>query len=268
MCGTHNENNSKCFDKGVFMTIKLPNESEVSFMIEIKNLHVKVDDKEILKGLNLILKKGEVVAIMGRNGSGKSTLANTLMGNPKYEVTKGTIVFEGEDITSLSPDVRAKKGLFLSFQHPQEIPGITLRSLLRAAVNAKEGRVPPAKFTERLNNALELLKMNPEFVDRYVNEGFSGGEKKRAEILQLVMLNPHVAILDETDSGLDVDALRIVGEGIAAAKTDENAFLIISHYARIFEYIKPDRVVVLNNGVVDREGGPELLKHIDLKGFE
>lgn len=243
-------------------------ELEGVYMIKIVDLHVRVEEKKILKGVNLTLENGEVVAIMGRNGSGKSTLANALMGNPKYKITKGTITFDGEDITSLSPDMRAKKGIFLSFQHPQEIPGITLRSLLRAAVNAKEGRVPPAKFTERLNNALELLKMNPEFVDRYVNEGFSGGEKKRAEILQLVMLNPSVAILDETDSGLDVDALRIVGEGIAAAKTDENAFLVITHYARIFEYLTPNRVVVLKGGVVDREGGPELLKHIDLKGFE
>jgi Fe-S cluster assembly ATP-binding protein len=237
-------------------------------MIEIKNLHVTVEDKEILKGVNLSLEKGEVVAIMGRNGSGKSTLANVLMGNPKYVVTQGTILFDGEDITSLSPDERAKKGIFLSFQHPQEIPGVTLRSLLRAALNAKEGRIPPAKFTERLNNALELLKMNPAFVDRYVNEGFSGGEKKRAEILQLIMLDPQLAILDETDSGLDVDALRIVGEGITAAKTEDNAFLIISHYARIFDYLKPSRVVVLKDGVVDKEGGPDLLKHIDVKGFD
>ena len=253
MRNTHHENDSEYIGEN---------------MIEIKDLHVKVEDKEILKGVNLTLNNGEVVAIMGRNGSGKSTLANAIMGDPKYTITSGTITLDGEDITSMPPDERARKGLFLSFQHPQEIPGITIRSLMRAALNAKEGRIPPAQFTERLDKALEQLKMSPEFVDRYGNEGFRGGEKKRAEILQLVMLKPRVAILDETDSGLDVDALRIVGEGIAAAKTDENAFLIISHYARIFEYIKPTRVIVLQDGVIDREGGPELLKHIDVKGFD
>jgi len=258
MCSAGNEDDREYVGEG----------DRIMGLIEIKNLHVEIEGKKILKGINITLKKGEVVAIMGRNGSGKSTLANAIMGNPKCTVTHGTIMFDGEDITQLSPDARAKKGLFLSFQHPQEIPGITLRSLLRAATNAKEGRVPPAKFTERLNDALALLKMNPEFVDRYVNEGFSGGEKKRAEILQLVMLKPVLAILDETDSGLDVDALRIVGEGIAAAKTDENAFLIITHYARIFEYLKPSRVIVLKDGVVEREGGPELFTHIDVKGFE
>lgn len=237
-------------------------------MIEIKNLHVAIEGKEILKDLNLTLEKGEVLALMGPNGSGKTTLANVLMGNPKYEVTSGEILFNGESVLEMEVDERAKKGIFMSFQHPSEIPGVTLKSLLRASMNAVKGRQKPAVFAKALEEATTALKISPEFVDRYVNDGFSGGEKKRAEILQLLLLSPKVAILDETDSGLDVDALRTIGEGIRAARTEENAFLIITHYPRILEYVAPDRVVVLKDGMLDREGGPEVAKEIEEKGFE
>lgn len=237
-------------------------------MIEIKNLHVAIEGKEILKGLDLTLKKGEVLALMGPNGSGKTTLANVLMGNPKYEVTQGEILFNGESVLDMEVDERAKKGIFMSFQHPSEIPGVTLKSLLRASVNAVKGKQKPADFMKALEDATSTLKIDPSFVDRYVNEGFSGGEKKRAEILQLLLLSPKVAVLDETDSGLDVDALRIIGEGIKAARTQENAFLIITHYPRILEYVAPDRVIILKDGNIVREGGPEVAKEIEEKGFE
>lgn len=236
-------------------------------MLTIKDLHVQIDNKEILKGISLEINNGEVVAIMGPNGSGKSTLANIIMGDPRFTVTKGSITFDNKDLAELEADARARLGLFLSFQHPAEIPGVTMRAFLKAALNAVEGRVAPADFTERLEKALSALKIEASFVDRHVNEGFSGGEKKKAETLQLVMLKPKLAILDETDSGLDVDALRVVGEGIATARTPENAFLVITHYNRILDFIKPDRVLILREGKIVKEGGPELARKIEDVGF-
>ncbi len=229
-------------------------------MLTVQNLHAKVEDTEILKGVNITINKGEVVVLMGPNGSGKSTLANVLLGNEAF-TTQGDILLEGVSIKELSTDERAKKGLFMSFQNPPEIPGVTLKTLLKTAVKAR-----PSEFNKKLSTALEQLKIDESFINRAT--GFSGGEKKKAEILQLLMLNPKLAILDETDSGLDVDALRVVGEGVKTAKTQENAFLIITHYPRILQYIEPDRVYILKKGKIVQEGGPELAHEIEKKGFD
>jgi Fe-S cluster assembly ATP-binding protein len=235
----------------------------------IKNLHVKVEDKEILKGIDLTVEPGKVHAIMGPNGSGKSTLAYTLMGHPGYEVTEGEILVNGENVTDLEPNERAKVGLFLAFQYPHSVPGVTMANFLRTAVNAvNETPMPPREFRQKMTEKMKLLRMNNEFAGRYVNEGFSGGEKKRAEILQMAMLEPKYAVLDETDSGLDIDALRIVADGVNALLGPEMGVLVITHYQRLLNYIKPDYVHVLVNGRIVREGGPELALELEKAGYE
>ncbi len=237
-------------------------------LLAIKDLHAGVEGKEILKGLSLNIGKGEVHVILGPNGSGKSTLMNVIMGHPKYEVTAGSIAFEGDDLKDLPTFERARKGLFLSFQTPEEIPGITLGTMIRTSMQAVTGKkVKVIPFRKELKARLEELKMKPEYAERYLNVGFSGGEKKRAEILQLLMLNPKLALLDETDSGLDVDAVQIVSEGVAKFHNDENSCIIITHNTRILEKLKVDRVHVLMNGRIVEEGGPELVKQINEHGF-
>lgn len=237
----------------------------------IKDLKVTVEGKEILKGLNLEIKQGEVVAVMGPNGSGKSTLAYILMGHPKYKIETGQIIFNGEDITRWPTDKRAKAGLFLSFQYPQEVSGVTLASFLRAALNSarpEDKKISVLDFHKLMKEKMQFLKIDDSFSRRYLNEGFSGGEKKRAEILQLCLLQPKIAILDEPDSGTDVDALRIIADGINALKKSTNmGILLITHYNRILEYIRPDKIVVLVDGVIVKIGGPELATQIEQEGF-
>jgi len=235
----------------------------------IKNLHVTTAGKEIVKGLSLTLKPGEVQAIMGPNGSGKSTLANALMGHPKYQITKGKIILDDAEITNESADKRARAGLFLSMQYPPEIPGVTITSFLRVAVGAMLGESQnPITFHKKLLEKMKELHMDPEFAKRAVNTGFSGGEKKRAEILQLAMLNPRYAILDETDSGLDVDALKIVAEGINHFKTKDRGILLITHYNRILKYVVPDIVHVMVDGKIVKSGGKELAEEIEETGYQ
>ena len=237
-------------------------------MLEIKNLHVTIEGKEILKGVNLNLEVGKINALMGPNGSGKSTLANALMGNPKYEITIGSIHFKGEDITLLEPDERARKGVFLSFQYPSEIPGVTISSFLRTAINARrENKIPVMEFNKILDDKMKILSMDKKFKTRYLNEGFSGGEKKRAEILQLTMLNPDLAVLDETDSGLDIDALRMVSQGVNAFMGKDKCILIITHYKRILEYIKPDTLSIMIDGKIAQQGTGELVDQLEEKGY-
>ena len=237
-------------------------------LLDIKGLHAGVEGKEILKGLSLTVGKGEVHVILGPNGSGKSTLMNVIMGHPKYEVTAGSIAFEGEDITQLKTFERARKGLFLSFQTPEEIPGISVENMIRTAKQAVSGeRVKLLPFRRKLKAMMEELKIKPEYADRYLNVGFSGGEKKRNEILQLLMLEPKLALLDETDSGLDVDAVQIVSEGVAKFHNEDNSCLIITHNTRILEKLKVDKVHVLINGEIVEEGGPELIDDINRRGF-
>ncbi|HEX5910581.1 MAG TPA: Fe-S cluster assembly ATPase SufC [Thermoleophilaceae bacterium] len=237
--------------------------------LEIKNLHVRTEEREILHGVDLKVAKGETHALMGPNGSGKSTLANTVMGNPVYEVTEGQILFNGEDLTEASPDERARAGLFLAFQYPATIPGVSVANFLRMAVNARRDEPMKVKdFGKYMRENVELLKIDPEFVSRYLNEGFSGGEKKRAEILQLAMLRPEIAVLDETDSGLDIDALRIVSEGVNKLRGPEMGSLIITHYTRILNYVKPDFVHILLDGRIVREGGSELADELEEKGYD
>ena len=240
----------------------------MSQLLEIKDLHARVEGKEILKGLSLSVGKGEIHVILGPNGSGKSTLMNLIMGHPKYQITSGTIEFEGEELNDLQTFERARKGLFLSFQIPEEIPGITVENMLRTAKQAVTGeKVKILPFRRELKKLMEELKMKPEYAERYLNVGFSGGEKKRTEILQLLMLNPKLAMLDETDSGLDVDAVQIVSEGVAKFHNADNSCLIITHNARILEKLKVDRVHVLMNGTIVEEGGPELIDDINSRGF-
>ncbi len=237
-------------------------------LLDIKGLHAGVEGKEILKGLSLTVGKGEVHVILGPNGSGKSTLMNVIMGHPKYEVTAGSIAFEGEDITQLKTFERARKGLFLSFQTPEEIPGISVENMIRTAKQAVSGeRVKLLPFRRKLKEMMEELKIKPEYADRYLNVGFSGGEKKRNEILQLLMLEPKLALLDETDSGLDVDAVQIVSEGVAKFHNEGNSCLIITHNTRILEKLTVDRVHVLMNGTIVGEGGAELIDDINRRGF-
>lgn len=236
--------------------------------LQISDLHVEVDGKEILKGLNLEVPKGEVHVIMGPNGAGKSTLANVLLGHPKYEVTKGKVEFDQTDITDLKPHERAKLGLFLSFQYPQEIPGITLENFLRTAKNATGQKpVKVLEFQKLLKEKMKVLEMDPEYASRYLNHGFSGGEKKKSEILQLLVLEPKLAILDETDSGLDVDAVRVVAKGIREFQNEDNALLVITHHKSLLEYIQPDLVHFLVDGRVVESGSRELIEEVERSGF-
>jgi len=247
----------------------------------VTNLHVSVEGKEILKGLSLELSKGEVHALMGPNGSGKSTFANTLMGHPKYEVTSGDILFKGESVLEKETDERARMGLFMAFQYPVGIPGLTFGSFLRAAINARiapsageNGKVPhkrgipPKEFRELMRSKMAALKMDDTFATRYLNDGFSGGEKKRAEILQMAMLKPEIAIMDETDSGLDIDALKVVAEGVNALSGPDLGVLVITHYNRILHYIKPHRVHVMIDGRIATSGGPELALQLESRGYD
>jgi Fe-S cluster assembly ATP-binding protein len=235
----------------------------------IEDLHVSIEGKGILKGVSLSINRGEVHALMGPNGSGKSTLANTLMGHPRHQVTQGRVLFKGEDILGLRPDQRAKRGLFLAFQYPTAIPGVTMVNFLRASLKAVRGSdVPVREFRTILKETMDLLKMDESFARRYVNDGFSGGEKKRAEVLQLGILRPEMAVLDETDSGLDIDALRTVAEGVSALMGPSMGVLLITHYQRILNYIKPDFVHVLFAGRVVKSGGPELAQELEAKGYE
>jgi Fe-S cluster assembly ATP-binding protein len=237
--------------------------------LEIQNLHVRTEEREILHGVDLTITKGETHALMGPNGSGKSTLANTLMGNPAYEITEGRVLLDGEDITEADPDDRAKLGLFLAFQYPVSIPGVSVANFLRTAINAKrEEPIKVKEFGELLKKNMEVLRVEREFTSRYLNDGFSGGEKKRAEILQLAMLEPSYAVLDETDSGLDIDALRIVSDGVNALRGPNMGALIITHYTRILGYVRPDFVHIMLNGRIVQEGGPELADTLEEKGYD
>jgi Fe-S cluster assembly ATP-binding protein len=247
--------------------------------LEIKNLHVSVEGKEILKGLNLIVNQGEVHALMGPNGSGKSTLAYALSGHPKYVVTDGDILFKGKSILELSADERARAGLFLAFQYPVSVPGVSMANFLRLAYRSVKGDPSKAetrreevmsipKFRRLMREKMAMLKVDESFATRYLNDGFSGGEKKRAEILQMAVLEPEIAILDETDSGLDIDALRIVSEGVNLLRGPKLGLLVITHYQRILNYIKPEFVHVLVNGAILQSGGPELALQLEESGYE
>jgi Fe-S cluster assembly ATP-binding protein len=239
--------------------------------LSVENLHVTIADKEIVRGLSLDLPKGEVHAIMGPNGSGKSTLAKVLAGHPDYQVTKGKITMDGENVLELAPDERARRGLFLAFQYPSEIPGVTIANFLRAAVQSRlpEGEeLEATDYYARLYEKMELLGMDRSFTSRSVNEGFSGGEKKRNEILQLAMLQPKYAVLDETDSGLDIDALKVVAHGVNSMRGPEIGILVITHYQRLLEYIVPDHVHVMVQGRIVRSGGKELALELEEKGYE
>ncbi len=238
-------------------------------MLKIENLHASVDSTPILNGVNLEINPGEVHAIMGPNGSGKSTLANVLMGNPVYQITDGKIEFNKEDITEEPVDNRAKRGMFLAFQYPESIPGVTIVNMLKTALtNIEETEYTTVELRLKVAEAMKDLGLSPDFADRYLNEGFSGGERKRNEILQLAVLNPMLAILDETDSGLDVDGLRIVGEGISNLKNDERGYLVVTHYQRLLEYVKPDYVHVFVDGNIVETGGKELSDKLEKEGYE
>lgn len=239
-------------------------------VLEIKDLHVAIDDKEILKGVNLEMTTGEIHAIMGPNGTGKSTLSAAIMGNPNYEVTKGEILFDGKNILDLEVDERARLGLFLAMQYPSEIPGISNAEFMRAAINARRGedeKISVMQFLKKLDKKMELLNMPEEMAERYLNEGFSGGEKKRNEILQLLMIEPTFAILDEIDSGLDIDALKVVAKGINEMRGEEFGALIITHYQRLLNYIVPDVVHIMMDGRVVLTGDAELAKRLEAEGY-
>ncbi len=240
--------------------------------LEIRNLHVTAEGKQILKGLDLDVEKGRIHALMGPNGSGKSTLANAIMGHPSLEVTEGTITYKGEDVTEADPDVRARAGLFMAFQYPVAIPGVTVSKYLRMIINAQresrgEQPVKIKEFAKTAQEAMELMNIPRDFSSRYLNDGFSGGEKKRMEILQLALLRPQIAVLDETDSGLDIDALRTVAEGVNTFTGPEMGVLIITHYQRILHLVKPDAVHVMFEGRIVKEGGPELVEQLEAKGY-
>jgi Fe-S cluster assembly ATP-binding protein len=246
-------------------------------LLELKNLHVALEDgTEIVKGVDLAVSPNEVHAVMGPNGSGKSTLAYALMGHPAYEITEGQILFDGEDVTELEADERAQRGLFLAFQYPHAVPGVTVTSFLRSAINAIRkakagGQDDPVKipeFRKDLLEAMDRLKVSRELASRYLNDGFSGGEKKRVEILQMAMLKPRIAVLDETDSGLDIDALKVVAEGVKALVSPEMGAVVITHYQRILNYIRPDFVHVFIGGRIVDEGGPELAHQLEAEGYE
>ncbi|MET3576366.1 Fe-S cluster assembly ATPase SufC [Bhargavaea ullalensis] len=239
--------------------------------LEIKDLHVSIEDKEILKGVNLTINTNEIHAVMGPNGTGKSTLASAIMGHPKYEVTSGTITLDGEDVLAMEVDERAQAGLFLGMQYPSEIAGVTNADFLRSAINAKreEGQeISLMKFIRELDSKMEVLEMDQDMAQRYLNEGFSGGEKKRNEILQLMMLKPKFAILDEIDSGLDIDALKVVSKGVNEMRGEGFGCLIITHYQRLLNYITPDKVHVMMQGRVVKSGGPELAQKLEAQGYD
>ncbi|MEX0778378.1 MAG: Fe-S cluster assembly ATPase SufC [Balneolales bacterium] len=242
-------------------------------MIIIKDLHAEVEGEEILKGINLEIKAGEIHAIMGPNGSGKSTLAKVIAGHPAYEVTKGEIIYEGEDILEMDPDERARKGVFMAFQYPVEVPGVSNSMFMRESYNAileEQGKNPldPLEFEDYILDKLKIVNLDSKLLDRNVNDGFSGGEKKRNEILQMAILNPKLALLDETDSGLDIDALKIVSEGINQLASKDKAVLLVTHYQRILNYITPDFVHVLVDGKVEKSGGKELALELEEHGYE
>ena len=242
-------------------------------MLEIKDLHATINGKEILKGINLTVRPGEVHAIMGPNGSGKSTLSNVLVGHPAYEVTRGTVTFNGKDLLELKPEDRSHEGLFLSFQYPVEIPGVSMVNFMRAAVNEKRkylGQEPlnAGEFLKLMREKRAVVELDNKLANRSVNEGFSGGEKKRNEIFQMAMLEPKLSILDETDSGLDIDALRIVAEGVNKLKTPETSCIVITHYQRLLDYIKPDIVHVLYKGRIVKTAGPELALELEERGYD
>jgi len=240
--------------------------------LEIRNLHVSAGGKEILRGLDLEVEKGKVHALMGPNGSGKSTLANAIMGHPALEVTEGSIVFKGEDMTEADPDVRSRAGLFMAFQYPIAIPGVSVSKYLRMILNARreargEGEIKIKEFAKTAQEAMALANIPKDFSSRYLNDGFSGGEKKRVELLQLALLRPEIAVLDETDSGLDIDALRTVADGVNTFTGPEMGVLIITHYQRILHLVKPDSVHVMFEGRIVKEGGPELVTQLEEKGY-
>jgi Fe-S cluster assembly ATP-binding protein len=242
-------------------------------MLKIENLHARVEDKEILKGINLEIKPGEVHAIMGPNGSGKSTLSSVIAGHEDFEVTKGSVSLEGEDLEEFAPEERAHKGIFLSFQYPVEIPGVSVTNFIKSAINANrkakgQDDMPANEMLKLIKEKSSMLEIDRKFLSRSLNEGFSGGEKKRNEIFQMAMLEPKVAILDETDSGLDIDALRIVANGVNKLKSKDNAVLVITHYQRLLDYIVPDYVHVLYNGKIVKSGGKELALELEEKGYD
>src|SRR5499427_8978229 len=242
-------------------------------MLEIRNLHAAIDGKEILKGINLKVNKGEVHAIMGPNGSGKSTLAKVLAGHPQYEVTSGDVIYEGKSLLEMSPDERAREGVFMAFQYPIEVPGVSNAQFLRLAYNEKQKHngqeeLDPLEFKDLLKEKAKLVEMDASFMTRSVNEGFSGGEKKRNEILQMAVLDPKLSVLDETDSGLDIDALRIVAEGVNKLHSPEKASIVVTHYQRLLNYIVPDFVHVLSGGRIVKEGGKELALELEEKGYD
>lgn len=243
--------------------------------LEIRNLHVRIEEREILKGVNLSVKQGEVHALMGPNGTGKSTLAYTLMGHPHYEVTEGEVWFKGQNLLELEPDQRSHLGVFLAFQYPIAIPGVTVANFLRTAINShrkvqdpEDKGITVPEFRRLLKERMDLLRMDHAFAGRYLNEGFSGGEKKRAEVLQMAALQPEIAVMDETDSGLDIDALRIVSEGVNALRGPQLGVLVITHYQRILNYIKPDFVHIMMGGRIVETGGPELALHLEEHGYD
>ena len=243
--------------------------------LEIKNLHVGIDGKEILKGVTLSVKQGEIHAIMGPNGTGKSTLAYTLMGHPNYTVTEGEVQFKGKNLLELDPDERSREGIFLAFQYPVSIPGVTVANFLRTAINSRrraihpeDKGVPIPEFRKMLKEKMDLLKMDQSSAGRYLNDGFSGGEKKRAEILQMAALKPEIAILDETDSGLDIDALRVVAEGVNALSGPDLGVLVITHYQRLLNYIRPNFVHIMLDGRIVESGGPDLALHLEEQGYD
>ncbi|MEX1143632.1 MAG: Fe-S cluster assembly ATPase SufC [Anaerolineales bacterium] len=241
----------------------------------IRDLHVSIEDKQILKGLDLTVEQGKVHALMGPNGSGKSTLAYTLMGHPSYQVTGGDVLFKGQNLLALEPDQRSHLGIFLAFQYPVSIPGVSVANFLRTAINShrkakdpEDKGMPIPEFRKLLKEKMDLLKMDHSFAGRYLNEGFSGGEKKRAEILQMAALKPEIAIMDETDSGLDIDALRNVAEGVEALRSPDFGVLLITHYQRLLNYIKPDMVHIMLNGRIAETGGPELALTLEERGYD
>jgi Fe-S cluster assembly ATP-binding protein len=240
----------------------------MNYLLEIIDLHVEVEGKEILKGINLKIPYGEIHAIMGPNGSGKSTLSYTLLGHPKYKVISGDIKFEGESILSLTTDQRAKKGIFLSLQYPTQIPGVTTMNFLRNVIKSYYGEIPIRDLREKINTAFDKLQMKKDFLGRYVNDGFSGGEKKRHEIVQMRLIQPKFAILDEIDSGLDIDALKIIAENIQEMKSPERSMILITHYQRLLNYIEVDKIHIFMDGKIQLSGGKDLAQELEQKGYE
>ncbi len=240
-------------------------------VLEISDLHMRIDEKQILKGLTLTIKGGEIHAVMGPNGTGKTSLAQCLMGHPRYQITGGSVRLDGQDMLAMKPDERARHGLFLAMQYPSEISGVTTANFLRAAINARRedgSSISLKEFRDRLDEVMRYLDMDPKFANRYLNEGFSGGEKKRNEILQMLMLKPRIAILDEIDSGLDIDAIKVVSKGVNSLKGADFGALIITHYQRILDYVRPDFVHIMVDGTIVKSGGPELALELDKKGYE